>query len=72
MSDDPLITMKDLRISGMCSTGARAFFAKNNLDWNRFLEHGIYAKEVSHLEDAMVHRVVEVARGRIQKANDRV
>lgn len=72
MKDDVLITIEDIRSSKMCSSGAREFCMKNNLNWNEFLEHGIYATQLSHIEDAMVDRVIEVARGRIKKANDRV
>lgn len=71
-SENPLIIMKDLREAKLCSSGARAFFKRHDLNWKRFLEHGICATELSHIEDAMVQRVIEVARGRIEKANNRL
>jgi hypothetical protein len=65
MSDNLIITMKDVRAAKMCSSGARAFFQKHNLDWKDFLENGITAKRVAETNDAMALRVIEVARGRI-------
>ena len=67
-----IITMKDIRSAAMCSRGARAFFIKHNLDWKSFLERGICATELSEIQDAMKDKVVEVARGRIKKADDRL
>lgn len=72
MSDDIIITMKDIRNAKMCSSGARAFFIRHNLNWKQFLEQGICAKELSEINDAMKDRVVEVARGRIEKTDDRI
>lgn len=65
MTDDLIITMKDVRAAKMCASGARSFFQKHNLDWKDFLENGIAAKTVTKTNDAMALRVVEVARGRI-------
>ena len=65
MTDDLMIKMEHVRLAGMCSSGARAFFKKHNLDWNEFLERGISAKKLEPTKDAMALRVVEVARGRI-------
>jgi hypothetical protein len=64
MTDDLIIRMEHVRQAGMCSSGARAFFQRHDLDWNRFLEQGITAKELIPTQDAMALRVVEVARGR--------
>lgn len=65
MMDDIIIRMEHVRMAGMCSSGARAFFKKHDLDWNEFLEHGITAKKLIPTQDAMALRVIEVARGRI-------
>lgn len=72
MTDDLIVGMRDVRAAMMCASGARRFFQKNNLDWKKFLEQGIPATELSVLNDAMANKVIEVARGRRQEANDRV
>lgn len=63
--DDLVIRMEHVRKAGMCSSGARAFFKRHDLDWNQFLEQGITAKELIPTQDAMALTVIEVARGRI-------
>jgi hypothetical protein len=65
MIDDIIVTMEDVRKAGMCSSGARAFFKRHDLNWNKFLEQGITAKELFPTQDAMALKVIEVARGRI-------
>lgn len=72
MSDDLIITMKDVRAAKMCSSGARLFFQRHNLNWKDFLERGICVTELSEIQDAMKDRVIEVARGRIKEADDRL
>ena len=47
---------------GYCRRGSRNFFKRRGLDWPRFLEHGIDAKELIALNDAMATRLVEVAK----------
>jgi hypothetical protein len=58
------VTMRDVRAAKMCSSGARYFFRKHNLDWSQFLKYGISVEELEITGDAMAMRVVEVARGR--------
>lgn len=48
----------------MCSRGARAFFERHGLDWQRFLREGVSASELEATGDALAHRVAEVARGK--------
>lgn len=59
-----IITMRDIRASGSCSKGARAFFKFHGLDWDEFLKRGISADRLLLTGDALVKPVVEVARGR--------
>lgn len=66
MTDDVIITMKDVRAVAMCSRGARAFFQRHELDWNKFLDEGLPAEVIEATGDAMALHVVEVARGRKQ------
>lgn len=59
------IFMTHVRKAKMCSRGARAFFVKNNLDWNDFLRNGIDEAELIKTGDAMALEVVEIARGEV-------
>jgi hypothetical protein len=59
-----IITMRDVRAAKMCAKGARDFFLRHNLDWSKFVKHGIDAEQIIATGDAMALKVVEVARGR--------
>ena len=48
----------------MCSRGARAFFQRHGLDWEKFRHEGLPAEVIEATGDAMALQVVEVARGR--------
>jgi hypothetical protein len=61
---DVLVTMKDVRLAKMCSRGARDFCAKYNLDYSEFLKQGLPASQLEATGNAMVLKVVEIARGR--------
>jgi hypothetical protein len=56
--------MEHVRAARMCSRGARAFFERHGLDWQRFLAEGLPAEQIEATGDAMALKVVEVARGR--------
>lgn len=60
------VTMADVRAAKMCSKGARAFFARHDLDWRDFLKNGIAVETLEEINDAMSNKVIEVARGRQQ------
>lgn len=64
MSTELLIKMEHVRQARMCSKGARAFFQRHGLDWERFRREGLPAEVIEATGDAMALRVVEVARGR--------
>jgi len=65
VSDGELIvTMRDIRVAKMCSSGARLFWERNGLDWTHFLDHGIPASTLLATGDENAAIVVEVARGR--------
>ena len=59
-----IITMRHVRKAGMCSHGGRAFAKKYNFDWNDFLRHGVEEEILLDTKDAMMIRLVEVARGK--------
>ena len=56
-----IIRMEHVRQAKMCSKGARSFFRKHNLDWQRFITTGLDEEEILATGDAMARRVVEVA-----------
>lgn len=56
--------MVDIRAAKLCSNGARGFFKRHNLDWNKFLSEGIAEEELLATGDANALRVVEKARER--------
>ena len=61
------IYMSDLRKTGMCARGSRAFFSAQGWDWRDFLENGIDLEIVEQANDAMAQQVVEyVKNGRKQ------
>lgn len=65
-SDQVIVRMEHVRAARMCSRGARAFFARHNLDWQTFIKDGLPAEVIAATGDAMALQVVEVARGRKQ------
>lgn len=56
-----IITMSHVRKARMCSSGAREFFRRHNLDWSEFLRSGIQSEVLIATGDAMALKVVEVA-----------
>lgn len=63
-NDQVMVTMQHVRGAKMCSRGARAFFERHGLDWERFLREGLPVEQVEATGDAMAFAVAEVARGR--------
>lgn len=62
MSDDPIITIQDVRNCGLCVWGARAWFERHGLNFRHFIRHGIRASEVLKTGDGYAQQVVERAR----------
>lgn len=56
--------MIDIRAAKLCSNGARGFFTRHGLDWNKFLSEGIPEEDLLATGDANALRVVEKARER--------
>ncbi|BAO82906.1 hypothetical protein SMCB_0678 [Serpentinimonas maccroryi] len=67
MSNELIITVDHARAAGMCVHGARAWFARHNLDFRAFLIEGIDADTLLATGDAMAQRVVEHARTHIDQ-----
>lgn len=61
-----MVKMEHVRAVAMCSRGARQFFIRHNLDWNKFIKEGLPVEVIEATGDAMALKVVEVARGRQQ------
>lgn len=57
-----LVTMQHVRKAKMCSRGARAFFERHNLDWQKFLDEGLPVEQIEATGDAMALQVAEVAK----------
>lgn len=49
-------------MANLCMSGARGWFAKHNLSWSDFLEHGLPVEQVDALGDALGERVAKAAR----------
>jgi len=56
------VKMKHLREIEYCSRGARAFFARHNLDFSDFLKNGISEEKLIKTNDAMALKAIEQAR----------
>lgn len=62
---------KDVKSAGYClNIGARRWFARHNLDFREFMRDGMDAEAASHINDAFMTKVLEAARGRIEKETD--
>jgi hypothetical protein len=59
---EPRVTMGHIRQAKLCARGARAFFARYQLDWPGFLREGIPAAELEATRDGLVTRVCKIAR----------
>jgi hypothetical protein len=61
---DLIVTMRDVRESGLCARGTRAWFARRGLDFHKFLTEGMPEAEVIALQDALANRALDAARNR--------
>lgn len=62
MTEPLLVNMRHVRQTKMCSRGARAFFERHNLDWQKFLEEGLPVEQIEATGDAMALEVAKVAK----------
>ncbi len=62
MTNTVKIRMTHIRKVSMCSKGAREFFKKHNLDWQKFLDEGLDSNLIEATGDAMALEVVKVAK----------
>ena len=62
MGDDFVVTISDLKRTGSCHKGARAWAQARRLDWQRFMAEGIPASELLATGDALAERIVRTLR----------
>jgi len=68
---DILVTHGDMRRLGYCNRGARAWFARHQLDWSQFIDQGLPAPLLLATGDSMAEDVVAAAQERIaSEVND--
>lgn len=67
MTDDqPRLTLADCHAMEprYCNKGNRAMCERHGIDWAEFRENGVLLSEIEHIDDAMLHDVVALARRR--------
>lgn len=57
-----IVKMKHIRQAKVCSSGARGFFLRHGLNWDKFLAEGLPEELFIATGDANALRVVEAAR----------
>ena len=62
MTDDVIVHVRHIREAKLCSRGARMWFTRHGLDFNKFLTEGIPASQVDSLGDALGKQVAQIAR----------
>ena len=55
------VHMRHIRAAGLCSQGARDWFAAHGLSWSEFLSSGIAADRLRACNDTLADRVVAEA-----------
>lgn len=62
VTSEPICRMRHLRTAKICSSGARAWWPRNGLNWQDFLANGIPGEKLLETGDPFARRVVEIAR----------
>lgn len=62
MDDEIIVTMEHVHAAGMCSRGARQWFAYLGLNYADFLANGMPISRVEEIGDALGMKVAAVAR----------
>lgn len=61
-TNDEMVTMRDIRGAGFCSSGARMFFKMHALDWPKFLKEGLPVTVFEPIEDFYAQQLVRFIR----------
>lgn len=56
-----IITMQDMRRVSFCASGVQAFFERNGLDFEDFLQNGIAAGKLLEIDSVFVRKCVQAA-----------
>lgn len=62
-----IVTVEDMREVKYCVDGTKSFFEKHDLDWKKFVVHGLEEEEFLQTKDAMALKMVEAAYERSQQ-----
>lgn len=68
MTTEIMVTVADVRAIKFCSRGARQWFTRHGLDYDRFLRTGLPVAEVDAVGDALSDQVA--AQARLRAAGD--
>jgi len=69
MNDELIITIDDIRKTGLCVRGTKEWFERNGLDFRDFMENGCLPEALLATGDANAIFVVEQARRRKGEKN---
>lgn len=64
--NDVIVRVEHVRRANLCMRGVRDWFRANSLDLNHFLQHGYPASVLEQTGDALVTKVIEIARKEAQ------
>lgn len=59
MSDELLISLRDVRAQGWCCAGARAFCKQHDIDWKALRTEGVPASVLAATGDAFALKIIE-------------
>lgn len=62
-----ILTARDAKNAGMCLSGQKRFCEAHDIDFRRFLQHGVDVSELEHIDDANLTKAIELAKQREQR-----
>jgi hypothetical protein len=63
VSQNPNVTIEDVRAAGYCVSGARTWFRQHGLSFRDFMREGVPISTLEATGDAIALRMCEVKRG---------
>jgi hypothetical protein len=60
MTEERIITARDLQAKGFCLMGVRRWAHDNGFDFKDFLRNGMPKSKVAAIDDAMAERLIEL------------
>lgn len=58
-----IVTITHVREAGYCLSGVRRRCTELGIDFRRLVAEGVPISELEHIDDVLVHRIIESARG---------